>query len=59
MKETILQVDASMKGLGAAVTQDRKPVAFASNALIDVESRYANVERELLSVVYGCDKFHT
>ena len=59
MKETILQVDASRKGLGAAVTQDRKPVAFASNALIDVESRYANVERELLSVVYGCDKFHT
>ena len=59
MKETILQVDASMKGLGAAVTQDRKPVAFASNALIDVQSRYANVERELLSVVYGCDKFQT
>ena len=59
MKETILQVDASMKGLGAALTQDRKPVAFASKALTDVESRYANIERELLAVVYGCEKFHT
>ena len=59
MKETILQVDASMKGLGAALTQDRKPVAFASKALTDVESRYANIERELLAVVYSCEKFHT
>ena len=59
MKETILQVDASMKSLGAALTQDRKPVAFASKALTDVESRYANIERELLAVVYGYKKFHT
>ena len=59
MKETILQVDASMKSLGAALTQDRKPVAFSSKALTDVESRYANIERELLAVVYGCEKFHT
>ena len=59
MKETILQVDASMKSLGASLTQDRKPVAFASKALTDVESRYANIERELLAVVYGYKKFHT
>ena len=30
MKENILQVDTSMKGLSAALTQDRKPVAFAT-----------------------------
>ena len=59
MKETILQVDASMKSLGASLTQDRKPVTFASKALTDVESRYANIERELLAVVYGYEKFHT
>ena len=59
MKETILQVDASMKSLGASLTQDRKPVAFASKALTDVEARYANIERELLAVVYGYEKFHT
>ncbi|KAK3728042.1 hypothetical protein QZH41_004796 [Actinostola sp. cb2023] len=52
-KETVLQVDASTKGLGAALLQDDKPVAFASKALTDVETRYANIERELLAVVYG------
>ena len=58
-KETVLQVDASTKGLGATFLQEDKPVAFASKALTDVESRYANIERELLAVVYGCEKFHT
>ena len=50
-KETILQVDASMKGLGAELIQDCKPITFASKALSDVEARYANIERELLAVV--------
>ena len=58
-KETALQLDASTKGLGATIVQENKPVAFASKALTDAESRYANIERELLAVVYGCEKFHT
>ena len=58
-KEMMLQVDASTKGLGATLMQDNKPVAFASRALTDTKSRYAKIERELLAVVYGCEKFHT
>ena len=58
-KPTVLQVDASLQGLGAALLQDRKPVAFASKALTDTEKRYANIEREMLAVVYGCERFHT
>ena len=58
-KPVTLQVDASTKGLGAALLQDNKPIAFASKALTDTESRYANIERELLAVVYGCERFHT
>jgi len=57
--EITLHVDALLKGLGAALLQDNKPVAFASKALTDVEMRYANIERELLAVVYGCEKFYT
>lgn len=57
-KEVTLQVDASMKGLGAALLQEGKPVAFASKSLTDAETRYANIERELLAVVYGCERFH-
>ena len=57
-KPVVLQADASMKALGAALIQDGKPVAFASKALSPAESRYANIERELLAVLYGCDRFH-
>ena len=39
--------------------QDKTPIAFASKALTDTESRHANTERELLAVVYGCERFHT
>ena len=58
-KEFTLQVDASTTGLGAALLQDKKPIAFASKTLTDTESRYANIERQLLAVVYGCECFHT
>ena len=57
-KPVVLQVDASMKALGAALIQDGKPVTFASKALSPAVSRYANIERELLAVVYGCERFH-
>lgn len=58
-KEITVQVDASMKALGATLMQDGKPVVFASKTLTDQETRYANIERELLAVVYGCERFHT
>ena len=39
--------------------QDNEPVAFASKSLTETECRYANIERELLAVVCGCERFHT
>ena len=54
-----LQCDASDKGLGAVLTQDGHPIAYASRALTHVETRYAQIEKELLAVVYGLEKFHT
>ena len=54
-----LEVDASLLGLGAALIQDGKPIAFASKALTPAESRYANIEREMLAVVFGLERFHT
>ena len=58
-KKSVIQVDASQKGIGAALLQDGRPVAFASKSLSDAETRYANIERELLAVVFGCERFHT
>ena len=39
--------------------QDNKPVAFASKSVIRTECSYANIERELLAVVFSCERFHT
>jgi len=39
-KEVTGQVDASLTGLEAALLQDKKPIAFASETLMDAQSRY-------------------
>ena len=39
--------------------QAGKPIAFASKSLSDCETLYANIEREMLAVVFGCERFHT
>ena len=57
-KPVTLQCDASLKGLGACIILDRQPIAFASKSITDTETHYANIERELLAIIYGCEKFH-
>ena len=56
-KEVTVQFDALLTGLGAALLQDKKPIALASKTLMDTEPRYT--EQELLAVVYVCEHFHT
>ena len=58
-KDLTIQTDASEYGLGAALVQDEKPIAFASKSLTDTETRYANIEREMLAVCFALEKFHT
>jgi len=48
-----------LKGLGSALFPNNKEIAFASKALTPAETRCANIERQLLIVVYGCEKFHS
>ena len=57
-KLVTLQCDASLEGLVACIIQDGKPMAFTSKSLTDTETRYMNIERELLVVVFGWEKFH-
>ena len=53
-----VQCDASDKGHGAVLLQRGHPVAYASRALTDPETRYAPIEKELLAVVYALTKFN-
>ena len=39
-KQTTLQTDSSVKGLGACLLQDSKPVYFASKALTNAQKGY-------------------
>ena len=56
-KEVVIFVDASPVGLAAVLTQEDKPVAYASRSLSDVEQRYSQTEREALAVVWACEHF--
>ena len=62
-KPVKVQVDASLRGLGACLIQkhnrEDQPIAFASKNLTDTETRYANIERELLAIIFACQHFST
>ena len=47
-----------MKGLGAVLLQEGKPVIYVSRTLTPAEERYPNVERELLGVVFAMERLH-
>ena len=61
-KETFLFTDASPYGISAIVLQKSqtekhaKIVSFSSRALTKTEMNYAQIERECLALVYGCER---
>ena len=57
-KETVLQTDAFIKGLGICLFQDRHPVYFASKSLQDAECGYVTIELKSLTVAWAMEKFH-
>ena len=57
-KPLTLENDASEYGLGTAIFQEGRPIAYASRTLTDAERRHAQIEKEALALVYGLEKFH-
>ena len=53
-----IQCDSSQSGLGAALMQDGHPIAYTSRALTETESRYAQIEKEMLAIVFSVEKFN-
>ena len=53
-----LSVDASFKGMGAVILQNDRPVAYVSKALTQSQQNYAQIEKEMLAIVFGCEHFH-
>lgn len=57
-KPMVLTVDSSQFAVGACLLQEQKPVAFASKSLTETQVRWAQIEKELFSIWFGCLKFH-
>lgn len=53
-----IQSDASQFGIGGCLMQEGKPVAFCSRSLTDTETRYPQIDKELLSICFCLNKFH-
>ena len=58
---TNLSADASSYGLGAVLMQQTeegwRPVAYASHLLTETQRRYAQIEKEALTITWSCEKF--
>ena len=53
-----LEMDASQSGIGAVLLQEGRPISFMSRALTETQSRYSNIEHEVLGVVTGVKYFN-
>ena len=62
-KPATVMTDASQRGLGAVLLQpvngQLRPVAYASKSLTETQSNYSNIERELLGICFGVERFRT
>lgn len=54
----VIQTDSSKDGLGSVLIQEGKPVAYASRSLTTTEQKSAQIEKELLAIVFTCERFH-
>ncbi|GFU55586.1 retrovirus-related Pol polyprotein from transposon 17.6 [Trichonephila clavipes] len=54
VNDEIIQCDSSKDGLGSCLIQKGEPVSFVSHS----EKNYAQIERELLAIVFSFEKYH-
>ena len=56
-KPVTVRCNDSKNGLGAVLIQEKHPIAYASRSLSEAETRNAQIEKELLSVLFDLERF--
>lgn len=56
-KDVTISVDASRSGVGAVLLQEGSPIAYASKSLTNTQTRWAQIEKELYAICFGCERF--
>ncbi|GFW68614.1 retrovirus-related Pol polyprotein from transposon 17.6 [Trichonephila clavipes] len=57
-KAVTVSVDASKNALGAVLLQEGQPVAYGYVSLTQTQQHYAQIEKELMAVIYGLEHFN-
>ena len=57
-KPLTLSVDASLFAVGAVIMHGNKPIAYASASLTNSQINYAQIEKEMFAILFGCIRFH-
>lgn len=56
-KPVVIQTDASSFALGCTLLQDGHPIIYASKTLTPTQMNYAQIEKEMLAVLFACKRF--
>lgn len=56
-KPVCLSADASAHSIGAVILQEGRPIEFAAKSLTECQQRYSQIEKEMLAVVFACQRF--